>query len=252
MRRNAVRQWGTRLETHLRPDRLVVVCGTGTAVGKTWVAARLLQELRARGLQVAARKPAQSFDVDHEADRIGERTDAEVLGEASGEPPDVVCHPYRSYHRAMAPPMAAEVLGLPPFTVEDLVGELAWPEPPVDAGLVEMAGGVRSPQAANGDAVAMVRALRPEVVLLVADAGLGTINEVRLSAEALAPVAACMPGADGQHAQVARLIVALDRFDQAHDLHRRNRQWLADRDGLEVVTVPAEVHDLATLVMMDA
>ena len=32
----------------MQPDRVVLVCGTGTEVGKTWVAARLLVELRER------------------------------------------------------------------------------------------------------------------------------------------------------------------------------------------------------------
>ena len=46
----------------MRPRRLVLVVGTGTDVGKTWVSAHLLATLRAAGLTVAARKPAQSFD----------------------------------------------------------------------------------------------------------------------------------------------------------------------------------------------
>ncbi|HEX4217715.1 MAG TPA: dethiobiotin synthase [Acidimicrobiales bacterium] len=231
-----------------RPDRLVLVCGTGTEVGKTWVAASLIEQLRARGLSVAARKPAQSFDVDLEADRRGERSDAEVLGEASGEDPDVVCLPARSYHRAMAPPMAAEVLGLPPFTVADLADELRWPAPPVAVGLVETAGGVRSPQASDGDAVDLALLLRPEIVVLVADAGLGMINGVRLSAEALGGPPGSHTGADRR---ATRLVVAVNRFDEGHDLHRRNRRWLTERDGFEVVTLPGGEAHLADLVMKD-
>jgi dethiobiotin synthetase len=234
-----------------RPDRLVLVCGTGTEVGKTWVAARLLEELRGRGLTVAARKPAQSFDLDVEADRLGERTDAEVLGEASGEDPDVVCLPARSYQRAMAPPMAAEMLGLPPFTVRDLADELRWPMPPVAVGLVETAGGARSPQASDGDAVDLGRLLRPQIVVLVADAGLGTINGVRLSAEALAPLVGATSTPDQPDGASARLVVALNRFDEEHDIHRRNRQWLSERDGLLTVTMPAEASHLTDLVLKE-
>ena len=47
-----------------RPRRLIVVVGTATEIGKTWVASRLLRELRAEGFTVAARKPAQSFSPD--------------------------------------------------------------------------------------------------------------------------------------------------------------------------------------------
>jgi dethiobiotin synthetase len=226
--------------TAVRPERLVLVCGTGTEVGKTWVCARLLVELRSRGLTVAARKPAQSFDIDSEGARLGGPTDAELLGAASGEYPGAVCHSYRSYHRAMAPPMAAEALGLPSFTVADLVGEMSWPPGPVQVGVVETAGGVRSPQAADGDATDLAVALAPDVVVLVADAGLGTINGVRLSMDALAHGTTALGGVP--------TVVVLDRFDGHHDIHRRNRQWLAERTGYTVVTLPGEERLLADLV----
>jgi dethiobiotin synthetase len=224
----------------LRPERTILVCGTGTEVGKTWVCGRLLTELRSRGLSVAARKPAQSFDIDSEGVRLGGATDAEVLGSASGEHPGSVCHSFRSYHRAMAPPMAAEALGLPSFSVGDLIEELVWPSPRVQVGVVEMAGGVRSPQAADGDTTDVLAALEPDVVVLVADAGLGTINTVRMSMDALATA----PGA----APAAPCVVVLDRFDGHHDIHRRNRQWLEARDGYRVVTLPGEESRLADLV----
>ena len=224
----------------MRPERLVLVCGTGTEVGKTWVGGRLLVELRSRGVSVAARKPAQSFDVDSEGGRLGGPTDAERLGVASGEHPDVVCHSFRSYHRAMAPPMAAEALGLPPFTVADLAEEMVWPADGVQVGVVEMAGGVRSPQASDGDSTDMVAALAPEVVVLVSDAGLGTINGVRMSMEALATASRALPS--------TQTVVVLDRFDGGHDIHRRNRAWLTDRSGYRVVVVPGEVAALADLV----
>ena len=61
-----------------RPSRLVVVAGTATEVGKTWVGAAVARELRDRGTTVAARKPAQSFEpADVEPGGIG--TDADAL-----------------------------------------------------------------------------------------------------------------------------------------------------------------------------
>jgi dethiobiotin synthetase len=223
----------------MRPETVVLVCGTATEVGKTWVSSRLLSELRGRGCSVSARKLAQSFDVDSEGAPIGGPTDAERLGEASGENPEAVCHASRTYHRAMAPPMAAEALGLAPFTIADLADEMAWPGQPVDVGVVEMAGGVRSPQAADGDTTDLVAAILPEVVVLVADAGLGTINSVRLSMDALATVE--RPG--------VRTVVVLDRFAGNHEIHRRNRDWLAERCDYRVITLPGEESVLADLVI---
>lgn len=200
-----------------RPGTLVVVAGTGTEVGKTWVGARLLAELRAAGLSVAARKPAQSFDPGDA------ETDAHVLAAATGEARTDVCPHHRWYERAMAPPMAADALGRPSFTIADLVAELAWPFPAPDVALVETAGGLRSPLATDGDNLSLVEALQPDLVVVVADAGLGTINAVRLTMEAL-----------DRGAHVADLVVFLNRYDGRDDLHRRNAAWLADHDGFDV------------------
>ena len=116
-----------------RPARLIFVAGTGTAIGKTWMAAAVLARFRSAGLRVGARKPAQSFDAGEEP------TDADV----------------------------------------------------------------------------------PDVVLLVADAGLGTINAVRMSVAAF-----------GER----QVVVVLNRFDEHDPLHRSNRDWLSCRDGFDVVT----------------
>lgn len=210
-----------------RPERLVVVAGTGTEVGKTWVTAAVLGQLRARGTSVAARKPVQSYDPGDRA------TDAHHLAAASAARAAEVCPTHRWYEVAMAPPMAAEALGRAPFTVADLADELTWPEPAVQVGLVEAAGGVRSPLATDGDTVTLVEALQPDVVVLVADAGLGTINAVRLAMEALDR---------GSH--LARLVVHLNRYDGADGLHRRNRAWLTGRDGDEVTVDVAALADV--------
>lgn len=202
-----------------RPERLVLVVGTGTEVGKTWVACRLARALRRRGPIVAARKPVQSYDAGDDLSA----TDAALLAHATGEHPAAVCPQHRWYPVAMAPPIAAEVLGRHPFTIDDLVGELAWP-PAVGVGLVETAGGVRSPLASDGDSLALASTLRPDRVLLVADAGLGTINDVRLSSAALTTA-------------VGRPVtVVLNRFDAADDIHVRNLDWLTEVDALDVVT----------------
>ena len=214
-----------------RPRRLVAVVGTGTEVGKTWVSARLLERFRRDGYAVAARKPAQSFDAADDPSCY----DASVLGAASGEPPESVCPPHRWYAAALAPPMAADLLGLPAYTLADLVDELRWPEVPVDVGLVETAGGLRSPISDDGDCLAFVEVLRPDLVLLVADAGLGTLNAVRLTAHALG-------------ARAAGSLVVLNRFEIGLDLHQTNLAWLADRDAMHVFFTPGQEAELGAFI----
>jgi dethiobiotin synthetase len=202
-----------------RPRTLVFVAGTATEVGKTWWTAAVAHELRAAGTRVAARKPVQSGNP-------GDTTDAEVLGAATGEDPDTVCPPVRTFLVAWAPPMAARELGVAPFTTADLAGGIEWPAA-VDVGLVEGVGGPRSPISADGDNVDLAHLLAPDLVVLVADAGLGTINAVRLSAAALSDFP---------------VVVALNRYG-TDSLHAQNLEHLTTVDGFDVVTSPRALAD---------
>ena len=215
------------MATDTSPHRLIVITGTGTEVGKTWVGAHLLDELRSTGMAVSARKPVQSFAPGDPT------TDAHELARATGEPVTDVCPHHRWYEVAMAPPMAASALGRPAFTVAELAAELAWPFPAPDVGVVEPAGGVRSPLAADGDTISLVEELQPDLVVVVADAGLGTINGVRLAMEAL-----------DRGAHVAALHVVLNRYDGTDDLHRRNLTWLTSIDGFSVHTTVSGLADV--------
>ena len=193
---------------------IVFVTGTGTDVGKTWVLVRLLARLRDRGRHVAVAKPAQSYA----PVELG-GTDAELLATALGVEPHTVCPAHRWYATPMAPPMAAEVLGEPACTIADLAREI--PTAPADGILlVEGAGGPRSPLAVDGDNVDLVRTIGARLAILVADAGLGTINAVRLSVDALT-------GFD--------TVVMLNRYEETDDLHVRNADWLVDA-GYQVLT----------------
>jgi len=198
----------------------VLVTGTGTGIGKTWWTAQIARQLRTRGVEVTTRKPVQSFDPSDET------TDADVLAAATGDDPTRVCPRHRWLPVPMAPPMAAEVLGHQSFTISELMSELTWPGG-CAVGLVETAGGPRSPLASDGDSVDLAAALAPDDVLLVADAGLGTINAVRLAASVLNDP-----------------VVALNRFDEHDDLHHRNYEWLAA--GYNVVVDPVVLVDRLT------
>lgn len=198
----------------VRPERLIVVLGAGTDVGKTWLSASVLARLRLGGTTVAARKPVQSFAP---CDRS---TDADVLAAATGEAPEQVCPPSRWYAMAMAPPMAAAFLGTAPPILGELLAELTWSPGPVQVGLVETVGGPRSPVADDADSAALAGALGADLNVLVAHAGLGAINAVRLCS-------AVLP---------TPLVVFLNHFDGG-DLHDRNRRWL-QAEGHDVVVDP--------------
>jgi dethiobiotin synthetase len=210
------------------------VAGTGTEVGKTWVACRVAAELRRAGLVVAARKPVQSSDP---ADPADPATDSDALAAATGEDTLVVCPAHRRLPMPMAPPMAADALGLPQIALADLVAEVgaSWPAR-VDVGMVELAGGLRSPMAHDGDGRDLLAALDPDVVVVVADAGLGTLNAVLTTLDSLR--AACPDVAVAVH---------LNRFVDGSDLHARNRAHLtAALDEAPTTSVAALARRLAT------
>jgi dethiobiotin synthetase len=189
-----------------------VITGTATEVGKTWVASNLAHGLVGAGYRVVARKPVQSFEP-------GEPTDASRLAAMTGEPEDAVCPRQWSYPLPYAPPMAAQALGRTAPSLSEVIDWIAsWPRG-IDVGLVETVGGIRSPLCADGDSAALTERLAPDLIVLVANAELGSINAVRLSSAALPS---------------GRVVVYLNHFSESDELHRANRSWL-EHDGLELV-----------------
>ncbi|MGH2737055.1 MAG: ATP-dependent dethiobiotin synthetase BioD [Actinomycetota bacterium] len=200
------------------PELTVVVSGTSTEVGKTYLTARLAEELKGADAEVVARKPVQSFDPSDAT------TDADLLAAATGEDPLAVCPQHRRYPIAMAPPMAADFLGRSSFTIDQLVAELTLPQDGI--ALVEGIGGPRSPLARDGDTVSLADALDAELVVLVADSDLGAINAVRLSVGAFAP---------------RPVVVFLNNYDDSDDLRNENLRWLRGQTTLDVFTSPQEL-----------
>ena len=201
---------------------VIGVAGTATEIGKTWLSAALIRSLKSSGVSASARKPTQSY---HPTELL--QTDAEILATAAGEKPNAVCPAERWYPVPMAPPMAADFLGVEQPTTASLLSELSWGTPCPDIGLVETVGGVKSPLASDADSARFLDMVEPDVVILVAHAGLGTINDVRLSAGAIA--------------DIAPVIVFLNGFDGSNDLHGLNRDWLEACDGYSVETSVAQL-----------
>jgi dethiobiotin synthetase len=130
----------------------------------------------------------------------------------------------------MAPPVAARELGRPVPLLAELADEVRWAAG-TTIGLVEGVGGPRSPLAGDGDTVDLAALLEPAAVVLVADAGLGTINAIRLCL----PVLARWP-----------TTVVLNRFDATSRLHATNRAWLEDEGVDPVIGVESLADRLLT------
>ena len=163
--------------------RGVFVTGTDTDVGKTRVAAALLQGLAADGIRAIGMKPVASgvepgmaCNADVEALRLA--SDAGAVAKAgSGD-----LNPY-AFAPAIAPHLAAERAGA---KIDIEVIAAAARRLAVDGAsvVVEGAGGVLVPLSAKSDMLDIAAALRLPVVLVVG-VRLGCINHALLSALAI-------------------------------------------------------------------
>jgi dethiobiotin synthetase len=156
------------------------ITGTDTGVGKTRVGTALAHGLAQRGLDVRVRKPAESGCPELDGRLLPQ--DAEALRRAAGavEPLEQVCAV--CLRAAVSPERAAaqEGVALRLATLRDacLAGVGG------DVRLVEGAGGLLSPIAADGLNADLAVALGYPVVLVAADR-LGVINHVLLALEAI-------------------------------------------------------------------
>jgi len=191
------------------------VTGTDTGVGKTEVAAALLSLMADAGLAPGALKPYESgcADVERPADALALRAAArseDALDRIS-------LHRFRA---PLAPGIAAERLGLNPSWAETLKAFRAFQG---RALVVEGAGGLLVPLDRHHQVIDLIAAMRLPVVL-VARAGLGTLNHTGLSLRAL-------------RARRLRVrAVVLVRTSAARDASvADNRRWLQRREAIDVL-----------------
>jgi dethiobiotin synthetase len=155
---------------------VIVVTGTGTEIGKTVVTAAVAATAVALGRTVAVLKPAQTGVA---ADETG---DAAEVARLAG---DVTTAELARYPEPLAPGTAARRAGLPtvdPQQVADAALKLALDH---DLVLVEGAGGLLVRFDEHGTTLADAAELLGARVLLVAAAGLGTLNMTELTAREL-------------------------------------------------------------------
>jgi dethiobiotin synthetase len=192
----------------------IFVTATDTGVGKTEVAAALLSLLADAGLRPAPFKPYESG-----CKRLGAPADALALRRAarSDDPLDRIC--LHRFKAALAPGVAARRLGRVPDIEPVLEAFRSFGNRPL---VVEGAGGLLVPLDPERDVVDLIELLGLPVIL-VARAGLGTLNHTGLSLRLLA-----------ERGIEVRAVV-LSRGTPGRDLSvRDNAELLRKRHGVEV------------------
>ncbi|MCP2272931.1 dethiobiotin synthetase [Actinokineospora diospyrosa] len=153
-----------------------MITGTGTGVGKTVVTAGIAALAAANGQRVAVLKPAQTGvgaaepgDVDEVRARVAGITTREL----------------RRFPDPLAPDTAARRVGMPPVRPSEVAGVAVELDHGHDLVLVEGAGGLLVRFDPDGGTLADVAWALGAPVVIVAQAGLGTLNATALTAEAL-------------------------------------------------------------------
>lgn len=189
------------------------VTATDTGVGKTEVAAALLSLMAERGLRPAAFKPYESGVSERPADAVR-------LWEAAGKVDPLEHVVLRTFKTPVAPGVAAirerkqtslseAVAGFRRFAGRALV--------------MEGAGGLFVPLSAQHDVVDVIAATKLPVIL-VARAGLGTINHTLLSLAEL------------DRRRIPVRAVVLVKSTAAKDVSERdNAEWISRRRDVEIL-----------------
>ena len=180
----------------------VVVLGTGTGVGKTWVTRALAEALRRMNATVMAIKPIETGVApasrpqagdprqtirSAEAGAVGHHSDGEVLASVSSRAPAA---PPFSFSDPVSPHLAARRAGQP-IDLGKVREYVARCEHDVTSHvtsflLIESAGGCFSPLALGVTNADLAFALEPAVWLLVAPDSLGVLHDVSATLGVLA------------------------------------------------------------------
>ena len=163
----------------------IIVLGTGTGVGKTWVTAALARALRRSGASVVALKPIESGVV------VSAESDAALLASASSAPPS---DPPFVFAEPISPHLAARRSGRAidlRVIVEHVKRHEAALQNRVTShvtsfSLIETAGGCLTPLAPGIVNRDLALALEPATWLLVAPDALGVLHDVTATLGALA------------------------------------------------------------------
>jgi dethiobiotin synthetase len=160
---------------------VLAVSGTGTEVGKTVVTAAVCALALGRGSTVAVVKAAQTGVGDDEPGDLAE------ISRLCGHPAaGLTLVEGARYPDPLSPAAAARMSGRPPADLRRLAGEVAALRETHRLVVIEGAGGLLVRFDEDGATLADLAAACSADVLIVAAAGLGTLNTTALTLEALA------------------------------------------------------------------
>ena len=205
-------------------SKAIFITGTGTDLGKTYVAGELVAALQGEGYDTAYYKPVLSG-----SDNIFE-SDAGMVRKRAGLEQEPLSMVTTMFHDVVSPHLAAARVqqGVDLDIIKADFGAVNMLH---DVTVVEGCGGIVCPLTlfADGRRIMqedVIRALGLDAVI-VADAGLGTINATVLTIEYMRAHGLGIAG------------VILNRFDETDEMHQDNLAMIEKLGGVDVVATVA-------------
>ena len=205
-------------------DRNVFIVGTGTDVGKTYIAGLMLKNFIRSGINAAYFKAAMSGNV-RDKNNVLLPGDAIHVRNVSGstQPLNEMC-PY-VYEAAYSPHLASRIEGNP-VDFDDVMRKFDVISGKYDRVIMEGSGGILCPIRLDGEKTIWLEDFvkaRDFGCVLVADAGLGTINAVGLTVSYMKAKGMRLTG------------IIFNHFQSGNILHEDNRKVCEDLTGLKVI-----------------
>ena len=204
-------------------SKSLFITGTGTDVGKTYVTGLIVKKLREGGASAAYYKAAMSGN-DRRADGTLIPGDALQVKRMSGieQPLEEMC-PY-IYETAVSPHLAAKLEGKP-LEMECVLKHFDYVCGKYEYITAEGSGGILCPLRFDEQPIQQEDFIKARSLScpMVADAGLGTINAVGLTAEYMKA-----------HKIPVRGII-FNRYEPGNPLHEDNRLMCEAMTGLHII-----------------
>lgn len=209
-------------------NKPLFLTGTGTDVGKTFVTGLLLKKLQEYGARAAYFKAAMSGNIRRSDGSLipGDALDVKTRS-GIAQPVEEMC-PY-VYETAVSPHLASKLEGNP-LDLDVVLQRFDDLRSRYDYLTAEGSGGILCPLRYDDRHILLEDFIltRDFNCLLVADAGLGTINAVVLTAEYL------------KARNIPTKGIIFNRYEPGNHLHEDNRGMCEDMTGLKVVACVEE------------
>ena len=207
----------------------IFITATGTDTGKTYVSGLIVKKMREFGMNCGYYKPVLSGLTD------GCPGDVDFVlktAKIDADPYDFVSYAYKP---ALSPHLAAKMADQP-VTIEKIKADFTKIRHAFDYVVVEGAGGIACPFKLDGGEKILlpdvIKALEMDI-LIVAPAGLGTINSTFLTVEYAKKLGINIKG------------IILNNFDENNIMHTDNKLVIEDLTGVKVVAqVKSSANDL--------